>query len=394
MNAQMQKSVNNSKFLVLSKKTIEHFLFYLSVFFLGMGFHAVYVFLLFLFIMMKPKYLMKPSFKVSFSILFVLISVFLIPQYLIGYNQITVDHPLISMFSVMFSVVVYGFILQQMSPGVIKNSIFILILGIGAEALITIVFSYSSNPLLYGYGLLYNPISNREVNSPGAALKIACLSALLIWELFQDRAFYRKVFILLVISLLVIASLWLASRAYFVIIFISLLMSVALNVKLRSLFSILFLGLLGVACFYSLLQYFEVSTFSRVNRLDGSLESPRFLLWKDGLSKLLSHPLGGFSVDQTIDPVRWFHNIFLDAGRLAGWIPVISLISFSFYSFMLFLQKRNQFYFFAGYMFVVVFMLMQQDVVVEAMIRFLVLIYFCAILLGTSFNTNNKEIFN
>lgn len=394
MNAQMQKSVNNYKLLVLSKKTIEHFLFYLSVFFLGMGFHAVYVFLLFLFIMMKPKYLMKPSFKVSFSILFVLISLFLIPQYLIGYNQITVDHPLISMFAVMFSVVVYGLILQQMSPGIIKNSIFILILGIGAEALIIIVYSYSSNPLFYGYGLLYNPILNREVNSPGVALKIACLSALLIWELFQDRALYRKVFILLVVSLLVIASLWLASRAYFVIIFVSLSLSFILNVKLKSLFSILLLGLVGVISFYLLFQYFEVGAFSRVNRLDGSLESARFLLWKDGLSKLLSHPLGGFSVDQTIDPVRWFHNIFLDAGRLAGWIPVISLISFSFYSFMLFLQKRNQFYLFAGYMFVIVFMLMQQDVIVETMIRFLVLIYFCAILLGTGFNTNDKEAFN
>src|SRR5690554_8186538 len=138
-----------------------------------------------------------------------------------------------------------------------------------------------------------------------------------------------------------------------------------LNLKFKNIGNFIFLSLLGLGCFYLLLQHFDISLFSRVNRLDGSLQSPRFLLWQDGFLKLLTHPLGGFSVDQTIDQVRWFHNIFLDAGRLAGWFPIVSLALFTFYSFVLFLQRKNKYSLFAGFMFAVVFALAQQDVVVE-----------------------------
>src|SRR5690606_25575294 len=146
---------------------------------------------------------------------------------------------------------------------------------------------------------------------------------------------------------------------------------------------VVMLGGLGLISFYALFQNFDASIFSQLSRLDGSLESARFLLWKDGVIKLLTHPIGGFDVDQTIDPVQWFHNVFLDSARLAGWMPVLSLIAFVFYSFWLYLNKRNEYYLFAGFVFSIVFVIMQQDVVIEAMVRLLVLLYFCAILLGS-----------
>lgn len=382
MNAQSVNTIRKKQLFMLSRDNLSQSIFYMSVLFLGLGFHAVYVLFLLFFLLLKPSYLIKPKIKSNFMVLFLLISFFLVPQYLIGYQQITVDNPVLSMLSVMFSIVIYGILLQQMPIKVIRASIVFLVIGIGIEALITLFYSYHLNPALYGYGLLYNPILNKEVNSPGVALKIACFSSMLVWFVFQYLSTFRKIGLLFIISILVIFSMWLASRAFFVILFLAIALSLLLNLKLKNIGNFIFLSLLGLGCFYLLLQHFDISLFSRVNRLDGSLQSPRFLLWQDGFLKLLTHPLGGFSVDQTIEPVRWFHNIFLDAGRLAGWIPIVSLALFTFYSFVLFLQRKNKYSLFAGFMFAVVFALAQQDVVVEAMIRFVVLLYFCAILLG------------
>ena len=382
---------NKNSLFSLKKDSASNFLLYSAVFSLGLGFHVVYVPVLLLFFAVKPSYLLRPTFRKNFLITFTLISLFLLPQYIIGYHQITVDNPIASMLSVMFSVVVFGGLLQQLSSTTIRNCVVILIVGIGAEALITIVYSLLQDSVYYGYGRLYDPVNGRETNSPGAALKIACLVSLFIWYVFQNISIIKKLALLFFIATLTLLATWLASRAFFVITFLSLAFSLILNFKVRNIIRLAFFGAVGLLLFTFLFQNTDVSIFSRLNRLDGSLESARFLLWKDGFAKLLTHPAGGFSVDQTIDSVRWFHNIFLDSGRLAGWIPVISLISFAFYSFMLFLQKRNQFYLFAGYMFVIVFMLMQQDVVVEGMIRFLVLIYFCSILLGISRPLKERE---
>lgn len=392
MSEQVMPTGNRSASFALKKDSISNFLLYLAVFFLGLGFHIVYLPVLLFFIAAKPSYLLQPMLKKNFLIAFSLISLFLLPQYTIGYHQITVDNPVLSMLSVMFSIVVLGGLLQQLSPSIIKNCIVILIIGIGADALITIVYSLLQNSTYYGYGRLYNPIIGEEVNSPGAALKIASLTSICIWYIFQKIGFLQKLMLLTLISVLLLLAIWLASRAFFALIFLSLAFAFILNFKIKNIIRVTFFGVVGLLLFVILFQSIDISIFSRLNRLDGNLESARYLLWKDGFTKLLTHPIGGFSVDQTIDPVRWFHNIFLDSGRLAGWLPVFSLSMFALYSFYLFLNKRNEYSLFAGFIFAIVFLLMQQDVVVEAMVRFLVLTYFCSILLGISRPLSEKEL--
>lgn len=382
---------NKNSLFSLKKDSASNFLLYSAVFFLGLGFHVVYVLVLLLFFAVKPSYLLRPTFRKSFLITFTLISLFLLPQYTIGYHQIEVDSPIFSLLSVMFSIVVFGGLLQQLSPIIIRNCIVILIVGIGVEALITIIYSLLQDLSYYGYGRLFNPIIDKEVNSPAAALKIACLASLCIWYILQQTVFLKKLLLLLFVATLTLLATWLASRAYFVITFLSLVLALILNFKTKNIVRVILFGTVGFLLFLMLFQNIDVSIFSRLNRLDGSLESARFLLWKDGFAKLLTHPVGGFSVDQTIDPVRWFHNVFLDSGRLAGWLPVFSLLIFTLYSFYLFLSKRNEHSLFAGFIFAIVFLLMQQDVVVEAMVRFLVLIYFCSILLGISRPLKERE---
>lgn len=376
------KNQQNPAFILRTGRAIS-FLLYSAVFLLGLGFHVAYIFILLLIFSVRPGYLLRPSFNKSFLVLFLLISVFLLPQYLVGYSQVTLDNPIASMLSVMFSIVMFGLLLQQLPPVIIRNSIVFFVVGVGVEALITVVYSFIDEPYFYGYGRLYNPFHDREENSPGAALKIACLSSVGIWFIFNNKSLYKKIALLAFVSFLTLLAAWLASRAYFVILFFALVLCVFINLRLKNIIIVVMLGGLGLISFYALFQNFDASIFSQLSRFDGGLESARFLLWKDGVVKLLTHPIGGFDVDQTIDPVQWFHNVFLDSARLAGWMPVLSLIAFVFYSFWLYLNKRNEYYLFAGFVFSIVFVIMQQDVVIEAMVRLLVLLYFCAILLGS-----------
>ena len=391
MNIRVHENESNVGLFTISKTTLTLLLLYSSVLFLGLGFHLIYVSLLLLVTMQKPELVLKAKFRTSFITILILMTLFLIPQYIVGYHKITLDNPIISMLSVMFSVILYGLLLQQMEPKIIKNCIILLIIGIGFEALIIALYSFISDPSYYGYGRLYNPVLNRETNSPGAALKISILASVCVWYVFQKTSLIRKIGLVITVCALTLLATWLASRAYFVILGVSILASVILNLKLKNILRLSVFSVLGLFVFIYIFNSMDYSLFSKLYRLDGSLESARFMLLEEGLKNMSTHPFGGFSVDESLDNVKWFHNIFLDSARLAGWLPVLSLILLSTYAFVLFLDKRNSYSLFAGFIFAMVFLLMQQDVVVEAMIRFMVLIYFCAIFLGVRYKNGYSE---
>ena len=111
----------------IRKGSISDVLLYFAIFCLGLGFHAVYIFVLLVFFAVKPRYILNPVIKKSFACVFILISIFLIPQYVIGYQQMNLDSPLLSMLSVMFSIVVFGGLLQQLSPFFIKTALLSLL---------------------------------------------------------------------------------------------------------------------------------------------------------------------------------------------------------------------------------------------------------------------------
>lgn len=353
-----------------------------AVFSLGFGTHLLYVSLLIVYIIINPPIVIKASIDRDYLVLVILLSLFLIPQYTIGYNNTTLDNPILSMSSVMFGIVIFGLIGHTLSVDKMRGMVVFLVLGVGGEALTSILYSYYMDPILYGYGLLYNPIMDREINSPGAALKVSLLASMFMWFFFEKKRIFIKLFFLIGIIILSIFAAWLASRAYFVVVIIAFIIAFVLLINIKRALNALVVLLIAIFITPFTLDVLDISIFNQLNRLEGGLESARFLLWKDGFNKLLSHPFGGFSVDQEIDPVDWFHNIFIDAGRLAGWLPIFGLFLFLNYVFYLFLLNRNKHTFFAGFVFVVTFVLAQQDVVVEAMIRFIIILFFSAILLS------------
>lgn len=368
--------------LNLFRLAISRLTLYALFLFLGLGFHTVYVVFIAIFLLQNVQVLLKVRFKIGYLVLLALFLVFLLPQYSIGYNQITVSNPVLSMLSVCFSLLVVGYVFQLQTPETMRRLVVLMVLGIGLEAFISVAYSFYTAPLKYGYGLLYNPILGEETNSPGAANRLALLSSLLIFEFFRDDKLFKKIAILFVVVLVSVSAAWLASRAYFALMIIAFVLTMLLDFKVRVLAFFVFLMFFVVISLPIVFTYLDADAFGHIGRLSGGLESTRFSLYLDGLYKLLKYPIGGFEVNKNIENVAWFHNIFLDAARLAGWLPILGLVLFCCYSFLMFLGKKNSHYKFFGFIFFVVFILAQQDVVVEGMIRIVVVMFLCAISLS------------
>lgn len=372
--------------LTLSKESLANLTLYMVFIFLGLGLHVIYVFFTLLYILQKPNILINIKIKTNFLIVLLLISIFLIPQYTIGYDYTTFDNPYLSMFSVYFSLLIIGYIFQLQDFEKQKYLISIILIGIGLEAIIAVSYSFLIDPFKYGYGLMYNPFLNEETNSPALANKLALLSTLCIFYFINSKSKIMKLLTFITIVVATIMSMWLASRAYFVLFFLSLFIVLMLNFRIKT------IGYYFVFCILLFVVYLLVSSsidlsiFSKLDRLSGSLESARFGLYADGWNKLLQNPFGGFTVNQQIDTVRWFHNIFLDAGRLAGWLPIIGLISFIIFTYYKYLVKKNKLKFQLPILvFTLVLILSQQDVVLEGMVRFILMIYFCSIVVTRKF---------
>src|SRR5690606_33882557 len=114
-------------------------------------------------------------------------------------------------------------------------------------------------------------------------------------------------------------ALYLGGRTYFIVLMIALLIR---SMKLAILFG--FFTALFIWVYYLTDASFYGPGSHLVTRfMDAGINSPRFMLWLQGLEELATRPFGGFEVDRTIDDVAYFHNVWIDFGRIAGWVPVL-----------------------------------------------------------------------
>jgi hypothetical protein len=100
----------------------------------------------------------------------------------------------------------------------------------------------------------------------------------------------------------------------------------------RSLFIIsLFLGaiiIIYIVDAFNFRSWFEFSRyFERLTNTSLQEEDSRYLIWKANFFKLLHNPLGYVNPDSA---TIYAHNMWLDVGRVAGIIPVIPLLVFTF----------------------------------------------------------------
>lgn len=121
-----------------------------------------------------------------------------------------------------------------------------------------------------------------------------------------------------------------------------------------------------------------------LGRMGEGFESNRFKHWSHGIEIFMYYPFGGFTVDKSIEITNWYHNILLDTARVAGLIPVFCYIVFTIASlFMFYNSKKTTYKYFGFIMFVISFLIMQQDVVFEGEYRMLIVLFLSAVIIST-----------
>lgn len=369
---------------ILSLRLNENYVLYLAFFALGFGKFAFYVPLFALYFFLKGSQILAMPVRSSYLILTGLMLIATLPLYTLGADRMTIDNPFRSLMPLLFFLVVAGFVLQTKSQEVQFRLITLYILGFGFDALVLVGYSYWVDPVGYGYGLLLNPFNGEEINSPGPSNILSILAALLIYFLFQKQRLVKRLAVVSLMALVLMAAFFLGGRTFFVILAVSFLVMLFLGIKVSQIPKlVLYTSLLIILAFIfvSSMEFLSDKLEFTLQRLSGGLESNRFLHYAHGMNVFFDYPLGGFGIDTTIENTKWFHNVFLDNARIGGWFPVLALIIAVLYIAATLLVKRSQYFVFGYLLFVVSFLIMQQDVVLEGNFRVLIVMFFAGILL-------------
>jgi len=128
-----------------------------------------------------------------------------------------------------------------------------------------------------------------------------------------------------------------------------------------------------------------------INRfVNEGLHSLRFQHYLRGLEMFFLHPLGGFEVDTSIEDTKWYHNIFLDTARVAGWIPVLFFLAALLYTAKYLTYKNKSLDISLPFWVATTsFLIMQQDVVLEGGVRSLLVLFYSSYILIDSKKDNN-----
>lgn len=320
----------------------------------------------------------------SFLIYSTLNIVAIIFLFLIGFDRMTLEDPIKLFIVFMFILLLSGFLLQNQSKRVQINLLSFYILGLGIETIIIAGYSYLFNHNgIYGYGNIYDPFSQKETNSPITSNNLSILASLLLFYLFNfSKQFLSKILIIFSLLVTITLAIFLGGRTFFIILFLALIYSSLRPITFNKIVIIILLLLIftiGLNLFNELVSVdFILERFEKVH------ESKRLLHYQHGIKEFFTHPFGGYTIDQSIENTRWFHNIFLDMGRIAGWIPV-SLYLLSLIYILLKSSKKiifaDNYYNFAILMLLVSFLILQQDISIEGDYRSYIILFLSSICL-------------
>lgn len=374
----------------ISKKSINTNYLCFLFFLLGLNKFIIYLPAAFIYFFIFEK---KHNLNKSFIIYCALNITTIIFIFILGYDRMTPDEP-IKLFIVFICVLlISGFLIQDQSKSIQANLLAYYILGVGLEATIIAGYSYLFNDGSYGYGKIYNPFTHTETNSPITSNNLSILASLLIFYLFNKGSFSAKIFYAFLLIIIINLGIFLGGRTFFIILLFALLYSV---IRPLSISKLIFISGF-ILCILLISNHINdiIDTDFILKRFEKGLESKRFLHYKHGINQFFNHPLGGYTIDESIEKTRWFHNIFLDMGRLGGWIPV-GLFSLSLAYVVLKTCKKMLFadthYNFAILMLLISFLILQQDTSIEGDYRAYVTMYLSAILLlSNSFNHFNFQ---
>ena len=333
------------------------------------------------FFIKQQKLLFKPI-NSSYITLVSLMFLATFPLYTLYSGRMTLSNPGWSFIPLLFAFFPAGFALQSESQDRQFVAICCFVLGLGFNGLIISGYSFLLDPLKYGYGLLIDPFSRKEINSPAVSNNLSILEAVLTYFIIEKNTFSKKIVIFTLILITLIMAIFLGGRSFFVIFAITILFFLGLKRRSWGAAKNLIFILAFLVGLISLSDYLIADKLDFILRRSGEFfESKRFALLREGINLFMDYPLGGFEVDKNIDNTKWFHNIFLDSARVGGWIPTFMLFLAMLYVGITLFKKRNRYFSFLYFLFLIAFLLTQQDVVLEENFQLLILIFFCGVLL-------------
>lgn len=310
----------------------------------------------------------------------------------IGFNETTIPAPYKTAISLIISVTIAGFVFYQQEQKIKQKLLICFVLGMGLEAMTIAFYSYITDPINYGYGLLYNPLTRQTQNSPlvSNALSLTA-SILLYWSITLSNTIKKTFSITLLIFSLGLA-LFLGGRTFFIILIISFFITIAFSVNTKKTLFFLTLLILSALTVLSIQKsnYKNQYISNVTERFSHISDNVRFKYLSSGLKTLADHPFGGFKLEEKKENWPWFHNVFLDNARLGGWIPFLSLgIIFLTAGIKLTRNKTSR----SSSLYIIFIsasLLMQQDVILEGDYRYFTILFFCLMYAFNDLGQNTK----
>jgi len=384
---------------------IERIILLLTLLALGLGSKFLYLPLIVLSILFSHKKFFNGSLSRNYLILtsfYMIILIFLVVAGIYSDSGEGVVYGVKGIF-----VVVYlGAIFQSVSLEMQNKMLIAYLTGIVMLSVYIFYYSLFRYPYLTGYGSVYNPLSGDIMNSPGLS-NIFCVGVILALFASSDK---NGILVRVLKSLYIVSLIWggviLAGRAFFVITGFIFVYYFYRRRVLSYLHVAVFFVVMYLLFSFGLDVYDEkfLLIFDRFS--DNGLESPRWALLAQGVDDLWSYPFGGMSPDvsRTGYGGTWFHNIFLDLGRISGVLPVLMLIFFVSFVFMYVWRFRDDVLReFAVITFLVSLIIGMQDVVFGSTGWHFIAMYFSGLIVSSQhvieldsrfqFRTGNGSVF-
>ncbi len=360
---------------------------------IAMDFNALYLFfsICYVCIVKKEK---EICFELSVWIYLVLVLIYIF-GFLLNTSYLTLDDPVLSIckYALQLLIVFFMFTLRPDGDLIIFSKAFSISLIF--KCFIIISFSYYLSETTndyYGYGRLFNPIQGIDVVSPKVALAL-CVALSLYTLILNDRFLIN----ILLVSISFFMFNFIQSRTSIVIssfLLVYLIFksyrTISFNRKITFLMFLSIIILL-LMLYYGYIQSDQLNDSVSDNRLmESGLQSKRYLHWADGVQKLIYNPFGGFSIDERIEYIHHFHNLFIDSARIYGWVAFLLVLYLIVSGFYFIMKKKRLFSDFINYVisYFVVVLIMMQDVIIEG--NFQVFIsWVLIVLLATKIKTRN-----
>lgn len=241
----------------------------------------------------------------------------------------------------------------------IFNSLISFSLGIFCSVFLTCVYSIFWKNKYIGLGEVFNPLFGEEPFLSPVWSNMLALASLMIMYLSENLRLKQTV-----ILLGILMGLYLGGRTFFLVIILALI----LNKPLRSLFYIFIGILLLVPIFIAMPDYLEplVAVFE-----SKGVGSTRFLHWKYAFDNFIYYPFGGMTVNQDIEQIGSFHNIFIDIYCVGGFI-LLGL--FFYYVIIVYFAVAKSFKY--SIIFFLTLIVLMQDSILEGGVRLLLFFLF------------------